>query len=90
MCSRGRHPPRGGAPRPLCPADFETRRKIEMQPQDALPHDVIHYSTTDYPWRIDAYHCYLLAIRLKSIAIGATRPATPNELYWAERHSQIP
>jgi hypothetical protein len=57
-----------------------------------LPHDVAsyHHPDPDYNWRIDAYHCYLLAIRLKSIAIGATRPATPNELYWAEAHGQIP
>jgi hypothetical protein len=58
--------------------------------RDELPHDVLHYQVHDYPWRIDAYRCYLLAIRLKSIAIGATRPATPNELYWAERHGVIP
>ena len=57
-----------------------------------LPHDVAAYhdpATDPYNWRLDAYLCYLLAIRLKSIAIGATRPATPNELYWAESHGQI-
>jgi hypothetical protein len=57
-----------------------------------LPHDVANYQTPDpdYPWRIDAYRCYLLAIRLKSIAIGATPPSTPAEFYWAERNGVIP
>jgi hypothetical protein len=55
-----------------------------------LPHDVATYETQDYPWRIDAYRCYLLAIRLKSIAIGATPPSTPAEFYWAERNGVIP
>jgi hypothetical protein len=57
--------------------------------RDELPHDVIHYETTDYPWRIDAYRCYLLALRMKGLAIGSIRPSTPNELYWAESHGQI-
>jgi hypothetical protein len=55
-----------------------------------LPHDVIHYETHDYPWRIDAYRCYLLALRFKALAAGSIRPSTPAELYWAERHGQIP
>jgi hypothetical protein len=55
-----------------------------------LPHDVIHYSTTDYPWRHDAYRCYLLALRMKALAIGSIQPTTPAELYWAERHGVIP
>jgi hypothetical protein len=57
-----------------------------------LPHDVTHYETPDatYPWRIDAYRCYLLALRMKALAIGSIRPTTPAELYWAERHGVIP
>jgi hypothetical protein len=55
-----------------------------------LPHDVSHYETTDYPWRHDAYRCYLLALRMKALAIGSIRPTTPAELYWAERHGVIP
>lgn len=57
-----------------------------------LPHDVTHFHHTDatYNWRLDAYHCYLLAMRLKGLAIGSIRPATPAELYWTESHGQIP
>jgi hypothetical protein len=56
-----------------------------------LPHDVATYEheDADYNWRIDAYHCYLLAYRLKGLAAGFIRPATPAELYWAESHGQI-
>lgn len=56
-----------------------------------LPHDVAHYFThdPDYNWRVDAYHSYLLAMRLKGLAIGSIRPATPAEMYHAEIHGQI-
>lgn len=89
--SRGWHPRSGGAPRQSYPADFEKFRKFELQLKDELPHDVIHYETPDpdYPWRLDAYRCYLLACRLKALAVGSLRPATPAELYWAEAHGQI-
>jgi hypothetical protein len=57
-----------------------------------LPYDVATYPSfhPDYNWRIDAYYCYLLAIRLKALAAGSIRPATPAELYWQEHHGQIP
>ncbi len=57
-----------------------------------LPHDVLHHAIQDaqYPWRIDAYRCYLLAIRCKALAIGSVRPSTPAEFYWAEAHGVIP
>lgn len=57
-----------------------------------LPHDVATYDTPDatYPWRLDAYRCYLLALRMKGLAIGSIRPSTPAEMYWAEAHHQIP
>lgn len=59
---------------------------------DDLPHCVATYETpdSDYPWRLDAYRCYLLALRLKALAIGSIRPATPAEMYWAEMHGQTP
>jgi hypothetical protein len=57
-----------------------------------LPHDVAHYETPDptYNWRLDAYRCYLLAIRLKALRVGSIRPASPAEVYWQELHGQIP
>jgi hypothetical protein len=63
-----------------------------MQSEIALPHDVANYATPDpdYPWRLDAYRCYLLAYRLKALAAGFQRPTTPGELYYAERHGAIP
>lgn len=57
--------------------------------RDELPHDVVAYEAADYPWRLDAYHCYLLALRMKALAIGSLRPATVAEMYWAEAHGQI-
>lgn len=43
-----------------------------------------------YNWRLDAYRCYLLALRLKALAIGSIPPASPAEMYWAEAHGVIP
>ena len=59
---------------------------------EPLPHDVLHHAIQDaqYPWRIDAYRSYLLAIRCKALAIGSVRPSTPAEFYWAEAHGVIP
>lgn len=59
---------------------------------DELPHDVKHHGVqnADYNWRFDAYLCYLEAIRMKALAIGAIRPSTCFEMYWAEAHGVIP
>ena len=59
---------------------------------DDLPHDVATYTTPDpdYPWRLDAYRCYLRAMRLKALAIGSIRPASPVEMYHVEHHGMIP
>ncbi len=55
-----------------------------------LPHDVAHYhQPDDYPWRLDAYRSYLFALRMKALAIGARRAATPAEMYWQEAHGTI-
>lgn len=55
-----------------------------------LPHDVAAYETTPgYNWRLDAYGSYLFALRMKALAIGAQRSATPAEMYWQEQHGQI-
>jgi hypothetical protein len=43
-----------------------------------------------YNWRTDAFQSYLYALRMKALAIGSLRPATPAELYWQELHGQIP
>lgn len=43
-----------------------------------------------YNWRADALASYHLAYRLKAIAKGTVRPATPAEMYWAESHGAIP
>lgn len=56
-----------------------------------LPHDVATHKTEhDYSWRVDAYHCYLLALHMKALAKGSRRPATVAELYWCEMHGVIP
>ena len=55
-----------------------------------LPHDVASFETApDYNWRLDAYRSYLFALRMKALAIGALRAATPAEMYWQEAHGQI-
>lgn len=81
-----------GPPAPSALPSFRNSQKFKMQSEIALPHCVANYPShdPDYPWRLDAYRCYLLAIRLKSIAIGATRPSAPSEMYWAEQHGAIP
>lgn len=57
----------------------------------ALPHDVATYETpSDYNWRVDAYHSYLLAIHLKALAIGAKQFQTISEMYFQESHGVIP
>lgn len=57
----------------------------------ALPHDVATYGTDpDYNWRLDAYHSYLLAMRLKALAIGSMRPSSVWEFYYCEAHGVIP
>ena len=58
-----------------------------------LPQDITAYhdpAVDDYNWRLDAYRSYLLAIRMKALAIGSIGPATPAEMYWAEAYGQIP
>lgn len=67
--------------------------KVQQANRNApLPHDVAHFALQDptYNWRLDAYHCYLLAMRLKGLAIGSIGPTTPAEMYWAEAHGVIP
>lgn len=58
---------------------------------EPLPHDVAHHDRPDpdYNWRLDAYRCYLLAYRIKALATGKVRPATPAEMYWEEARGAI-
>ena len=59
---------------------------------DELPHDVKHHGVESdpYNWRLDAYRCYLLALRMKALQIGAVRPSTCFEMYWCEANGAIP
>lgn len=43
-----------------------------------------------YNWRADALGCYLLALRMISIRLGASRFSTIPEMYWQESHGVIP
>jgi hypothetical protein len=43
-----------------------------------------------YEARRDGLESWLLAIRWKSITLGARRPASPAEMYWAEAAGMIP
>ena len=43
-----------------------------------------------YEWRADAISSFHYALHMKALAIGAKRPSTVAEIYWAEMYGAIP
>jgi hypothetical protein len=43
-----------------------------------------------YDWRTDSFESWLLALHWMAVTRGLVRPATCEELYWAEASGAIP